>query len=334
MQATLVYNPMAGGASRVQPEELQRALTEAGFHPVYQETTTEADLDEVLDNARDLVVAVGGDGTVRAVAKRLIRRSLRGEGVPLAILPLGTANNIARTLDLSGTPLELAARLKAGEQRAFDVGKITAPWGEEFFLEAAGCGLYAEVLAAYDPEEGKSVSRALSTLGNTLSTYVPLDLQLVLDGQLLSGSFLLAEMLNTCATGPRLKLAPAASTEDGLLDLVLVSAEDRDHTLQYLRCLVTGELHTLPSVRTLQGRHLRVTWKGQAVHVDGEVRPVRGHEELPPVLTEEGTLDIEVLPGALTLLLPASEVCPPEARAEGQPTSSREEAAFPREVSA
>ena len=96
MQAQLIYNAKAGGlSSSPKKENLLNALQEAGFDPVYKETNEEEDLDRVLADAEGLVVAAGGDGTVRAVALRLL-----GRDVPLAIPPMGTANNIAKSLDV------------------------------------------------------------------------------------------------------------------------------------------------------------------------------------------------------------------------------------------
>ena len=302
MHVTLIYNTNAGGAGRTTADDLQAALYDAGYTPVYHVTSSEQDLETALEDASGLVVAAGGDGTVRAVATRLV-----GRGVPLAILPMGTANNVARSLGLSGPPVDLIERLRSPERWPFDVGRVTAPWGTEYFLEAAGCGMYADALAAYDPEEGKSVTRALTALTGTVRSYVPLDLKLRLDGHDLSGAFLLAEALNTTATGPRLQLAPDASTSDGLLDVVLVDGEERDSALQYLRCLVTADLQALPSVRTERGQRLEICWTGQAFHVDGEVRPPRGDEELPPVVHEEGWVEIEILPGAIELFVPQPE---------------------------
>lgn len=307
LRATLIYNAGAGSSHHTSPQELQAALREAGFDPVYRATAQEDDLDAVLADAAGVVVAAGGDGTVRAVAQRLVRqgRAGAGVGVTLAILPLGTANNIGHALGLTATPLDLARALGTARRRPFDVGRLSAPWGEEFFLEAAGCGLYADTLAAYDPRQGKSMSRALSALNATLGSYAPLELNIELDGQDLTGVYLLAEALNTDATGPRLQLAPRASTEDGQLDLVLVDADGQDHLLQYLRCLITREFDTLPSVRTVRGRRLTLPWRGQTFHVDGEVRPKRG-EELPPcAIDPQGSVVIEVLRGALTVLVPA-----------------------------
>ncbi|WP_045234369.1 diacylglycerol/lipid kinase family protein [Deinococcus pimensis] len=302
MQAHLIVNPNAGSTRGLDSDALTDALHLAGYDPVYRATADETELAEALDGAEGLVVVAGGDGTVRAAARHLV-----GRDVPLAVLPMGTANNIGRTLGLSGAPLDLVRGLAAPRVMPFDVGRVTGPWGEDVFLEAAGYGLYADALNAYDPDEGKSVPRALSALATTVGTYAPPDVKVTLDGVDLSGGYLLLEALNTQATGPRLRLAPHADPGDGLLDVVLVRAEGRDSLLAYLRGLLSDGVQDLPSVETHRGRVLTFGWCGQAVHVDGERRPAYPDGEPDRVVHEDGEVRVEVLPGALTLWLPGGE---------------------------
>jgi diacylglycerol kinase family enzyme len=309
LQATLIYNPNSGGTDRLTPTELSDALVMAGYQPVYRATTREEDLDNVLDGSHGLVVVTGGDGTVRAVATRLI-----GRNIPLAIAPSGTANNIARALGIEGSPLDVVAGLSLPVRRYFDVGRIMAPWGEDFFFEAAGYGLYASTLAAYRPEEGKSVLRSIEALSQTLGTFEASHCQVLLDGKDLSGAYLLMEVLNTPAFGPRLKVAPEADPSDGLLEVLRIRDEQRPGFLNSLTGLLREELEELPGVELNQGRSLEICWRGEPFHVDGEVRPPgakppgegeAGDRMIP--LQERGKeqkICVEVLPQALEIWLP------------------------------
>src|ERR1700750_219337 len=93
MRILLVHNPKAGG-EKYPAEKLMTMLKEAGHRAVYQSAKTKG-LNEALKKRRDLVVVAGGDGTVAKVARRLVK--LRSK-LPMSVLPLGTANNVARTL--------------------------------------------------------------------------------------------------------------------------------------------------------------------------------------------------------------------------------------------
>lgn len=316
MQATLIYNPNARSTTATPPEELQEALLKAGYQPVCRTTASEEELDEVLADIEGLVIAAGGDGSLRAVVTRLIGR----KNVCLSLLPLGTANNTARTLGITGTPLEIIAGLAEPRRQLLDIGYTRGPWGEDYFLEGAGWGLFADALADYDPEQGKSVARSLSTAIKTLTGYKVYDCQMALDGRDISGSYLMVEALNTTAIGPRLTLAPEANPGDGLMDVIRVHDHPEEGMLDYIAGLLAGEIDDLSSVETTRGQKLEVAWTGFSCHVDGEVRPrIEVPEEgLAPVETARPvfqsetptTLTIEVLPGALEFWLPRLPASP------------------------
>jgi diacylglycerol kinase (ATP) len=309
LKATLIYNPNSGGTSRVTPEELSDALSLAGYQPVYRSTSSEEDLDHALAGNHGLVVVAGGDGTVRGVATRLI-----GKDIPLAVVPSGTANNIARAVGIESNPLDVIAGLQQPVRRYFDVGRVQAPWGEDYFLEAAGFGLYASTLAAYRPEDGKSVLRSIEALSQTLGTFDAPHSRLVLDGEDLSGAYLLVEALNTPAFGPRIKVAPEANPSDGLLEVFRIRDDERPGLLRSLTGLLREELKELPGVEMNQGSRLEIGWTGFPFHVDGEVRPVvlTNQDDREPVsslnpLSPGGidlTICVEVLPKALEIWFP------------------------------
>ena len=258
MQAHLIYNPNSGGIEQFTETELLDSLRAAGFDAFYQPTSREDDLDAALENVEGLVVAAGGDGTLRAVATRLI-----GKGVPLAILPAGTANNIWRTFSVHASPKEIINGLKEPVSRYFDIGHVRAPWGNDYFLEAFGFGLYADILHFYEPEKGKSVIRSISALIQALSTPRPHRCRISLDGKDISGDYLLFEVLNTTAMGPRIKLAPEADPDDGLFEIVRIREDNRESLLTYISGLLVEELEELPGVEVSRGAW---PWPGSRRH--------------------------------------------------------------------
>src|SRR5437016_10396981 len=134
MRITLIHNPKAGDAKHGK-RQLMAALAKAGHHATYQ-STKEPGLKKALKKPTDLVLAAGGDGTTAKVASRLV-----DSGIPLSVLPLGTANNLARALGFIASPEEITTRLEGGKKRAFDVGFASGPWGERYFLkpQVGGC---------------------------------------------------------------------------------------------------------------------------------------------------------------------------------------------------
>lgn len=311
MQATLIINPNSGGADQVKPEELIEALRETGYEPVLKSTSSEEELDTALKGIQGLVVTAGGDGTFRAAATRLL-----GKKVALTHLPLGTANNVGHSLGIEGNPREIIAGLKDPVKGFFDVGIVTAPWGRDFFIEACGFGLYAEGLKTYDPNEGRSLLRSISSIIETINEFEAHSCQITLDGEDISGTYRMFEVMNTNRFGPWINLAPEADPGDGLLEVVRVRPADDESFFRYLRSYIAEELAELPNVEVNRGRCVELHWRGDfPIHVDAEVRPSvseRAKEQNPAegavdpeTHSEANLVRIEVMPHALEIWRPA-----------------------------
>lgn len=293
MEASLIYNPNSGGAKKVEAIKFMEALYEVGFNPVHRYTASEDDLDKVLDKADGLIVAVGGDGTARAVATRLLHRDN-----PLAFIPLGTANNIGRTLGIEGDPLELVKGLSRKTVCRYDVGKVSGPWGDKFFLEAMGFGLFADILEDYDPEKGKSVTRAAETVRDILLDYDAREWDVSIDEHDISGKFVALEVLNTKATGPRLHLAPDADPTDGKFDVICILEPEDVTLIDYATSLLAGKFDELPNVKKLSGTRISLSWRGDPLHVDDEVHGRKNAKD------SETRIEVSLLAQALEVWLP------------------------------
>lgn len=232
-----------------------------------------------------------------------------GKKVALALIPLGTANNIANTFGIKGSPQEIVRSLDHPRKRHFDIGHFVAPWGESYFLEGAGFGFFADILALYDPEQGKSIFRGISTLTKTLNNYGSYSSKVLLDGEDITSDYLMVEVLNTKAVGPRLSLAPDADPNDGFLEIVCVHNDERTPFVSYVTGLLTQGFDKVPNVRRYSGRKLEVEWTGFPIHVDADVHPRKEtngdlNGQLEAMAAERPILTIEVLPHALELWLP------------------------------
>jgi diacylglycerol kinase family enzyme len=309
MKATLIINPNSGGGGKVQPEELIEALRESGYEPELKETSSEEELDTALNNIQGLVVSAGGDGTFRAVAIRSLEKN-----VFLTHLPLGTANNVGHSLGIEGSALEIIAGLKNPTRRHIDVGIVKAPWGRDFFIEACGFGLYAESLALYDPNGGRSLLRSISSIIQTINEFEAHSCQITLDGEDISGTYRMFEVMNTNRFGPWIKLAPDADPGDGLLDVVRIRPDEDESLFRYVRSLLAEDMKELPNVQINRGRSLEIRWQGNfPIHVDAEVRPwLNGSskDQSPAIrainrASDGNVIRIEVMPQALEIWQPS-----------------------------
>jgi diacylglycerol kinase family enzyme len=310
MQATIIYNRNARSIDNISLDDLKEALQKVGYQPVYKATSSKEDLDAALADIEGLVVAAGGDGTIRAVATRLISQ----RNVALTFLPLGTANNISKRMEVFDEPLKLIAGLENPRKCRLDIGYVRSPWGEDYFLEGAGYGVFADLLANYDPKKGKSILRSLEALIETLPGYKPYRTHLKIDDKVIAGDFILVEILNTDAIGPRLKFAPDADPTDGVFEIVCVRESEQEGFLTYAKSLLAEELTDLPSVEVIKGKNIEIAWQGFPFHVAGEVRPEKSKR---PADQDPATgarpdlqgasyenINVEILPHALEVWVP------------------------------
>ncbi|MDQ3249730.1 MAG: diacylglycerol kinase family lipid kinase [Chloroflexota bacterium] len=298
MQATLIYNQGAGSANQMTAADLQTALQAVGFSPVYRATAAEDDLDNVLEDTEGLIIVAGGDGTIRAVATRLLDGSR-----PLAILPLGTANNIATNLGMIGTLPDMIGGLQNPSKCGLDVGRIRGPWGEDYFLEGAGFGFFANAMANFEPEKGKSVLRAVTSFVKTYVEYPTYQTRLLLDGQDFSGTYTMVEVFNTNSIGPRLKFTPAADPCDGWFDIVRVRSNEGVAFIRYVTNLMAEQLGELPNVDVTRTQHVELAWAGFPLHFDDIVRQATPDEQTELALNP-AIVTIDILPQAIELWLP------------------------------
>jgi len=306
MRITLIHNPKAGDAKHGK-RQLMAALAKAGHHATYQ-STKEPGLKKALKKPTDLVLAAGGDGTTAKVASRLV-----DSGIPLSVLPLGTANNLARALGFVASPEEIITRLEDGRKRAFDVGFAYGPWGERYFFEAAGGGLLADYVRAAKKEEKKNktikklskeqeMARHSALLCRMLHDYPARKWKIELDGKDISGRYILWEAMNIHSVGPALYLAPRAGTRDGRFDFACARPADSALLAKHFEARVDGKRSNSP-LPARKFRKLRVVWKGPALHLDDKLWPKKKQSG-----TSSNEIEITVKPSALIILQPAPAV--------------------------
>jgi diacylglycerol kinase (ATP) len=271
MRVTLMHNPRAGHGGP-SDDELVKLLKKADYKVDYQ-STRKKKWKKALAEPGDLVVVAGGDGTVGKVVKELA-----GREVPVAILPMGTANNIARSLGIEGTPDEVIAGWRSGESRVLDVGTVRGPWGGTRFVEAVGFGLFTHSMALVEAREERDepgsreeeLQHDLKFLVKTLAATRSRHWGVTLDGQDLSEAYFLLEVQNIPYIGPNVCLAPDADPGDGRLDVVLLGEGERHGFAGYMQRRIQGETGAL-HYPVLRGEEVRIRWDGSPVRIDDEI---------------------------------------------------------------
>jgi diacylglycerol kinase family enzyme len=300
MHITLVHNPAAGDA-RHSARQLQRLIRQQG-HEVTYLAIKQRGLERALADPGEVVVVAGGDGAVGQVAK-----AIAGREVPIAILPVGTANNIARTLGITGAPEEIIEGLERAGRRAFDLGVVRGPELESRFLEAVGMGLFTEAMcmikSGEDPDDAEEkFVRDCRFLRLLSQDFPPARYTIAADGDDLSGEYILCEALNIRSIGPGLCLAPEADPADGLLDLVLVGEAERDRLGGYIAARCDGDESCVLELAVRRAREIRISEATGGVRVDDGIERAAGISAAR--LFNRGELVIEAERGALEFLVP------------------------------
>lgn len=267
MRVSLFHNQKAGDSTSL---SWIRELIETSGHELVRVFDREAAFGELVDQHTELLVAAGGDGTVAAAA-----RLLAGRTIPMAILPLGTANNIAKTVNGDATSEHLVSCWDTAERRRIDLGMARGHWGERRFVEAVGVGLVPASIVStrFEPLEGddvlSNISSAILRYLEVLSRFEPRRWSLRVDGEDMSGDFIAVEVLNIRSVGPNLVLCDEADPYDGDFCIVTVGEGERDEMRRYLRERINGQESrvVLPARRA---RHVELHGRGDT-HIDDEV---------------------------------------------------------------
>jgi diacylglycerol kinase family enzyme len=255
MDVVLLHNPKAGEGAWTR-KELVRLVRHAGFRVDYVPLKEAIAHPEIMGGG-DFVAVAGGDGAVRKTALALLGRQR-----PIALLPLGTANNIARSLGVRG-PLEKIVRRWRKKSRAvhFDIGVAAGPWGHRHFIEGIGLGLISRAIAVLEDIDDLAVHewkkpkhklhRDVCVAAVLAHEMRGLPVKLTADGHDRADDFLLLEILNIRSAGPAIELAPEARPSDGVFDVVTVTEKQRGRLLHTLKARIADASY----IRNLTTRH-------------------------------------------------------------------------------
>jgi diacylglycerol kinase (ATP) len=300
MRVLLIHNPKAGDRKH-RKKQLMASLTRCGHQAFYQSSKMRG-WKKAFKKPVDLVIAAGGDGTVHKTAWQLL-----DTGIPLAILPLGTANNLARSLGFTASVDAILQSLHCGKRQPFDIGVVRNRRERGWFFEAAGGGLFADYFPAAEANEKKDASpqeelNAHLLLLRQLSVdYQTRHWTMSIDGKDISDRYVLWGAMNIRSAGPGLHLAPKAKTDDGRLDFVAVREHERKDFIKHVDTHLAGLKEGVP-FDALKFRELKIKSAPGTMHLDGKPWPGK-----KPKTRNRGPIQITVTPAALMIWRPAAQ---------------------------
>jgi diacylglycerol kinase (ATP) len=290
VDVAVLVSPSAGrGRARRSAADVLGALRAGGLRPSVLAAATREDAERAAAAAvaggAGAVVAVGGDGTVHAALQ-----AVAGTGIPLAVVPAGTGNDLALALGVPRDPVEAARAaagdLTAGVRQAVDAGRTGGRW----WATVLCCGFDSAVTERAGrlrwPRGPRRYDVAVLA---ELARLRPREVTLVLDGVPRTVPVTLVAVGNTCWYGAGMRICPGADPADGSFDVTVVGPLSRRALVRARPMLTDGSHVGHPAVSVHRAARVELSCEGLATYADGE--PVAS---LPAVA--------ECVPGALTVV--------------------------------
>lgn len=270
-KARVIYNPTAGREvfKKHLPMVLEK-LEIKGYEASAHATTGEGDAGEAANKAVhnnfDLVVAVGGDGTINEILNGIAGEEVRPK---LGIIPAGTTNDFARAL---GIPLKVEKAIDIivnDTSMLLDIGKVN----DQYFMNIAGGGDLTEL--SYDvPSKLKAMLGQLAYYmkGIEMLPFIkPVQTKIEFDGEVMDENIMLFLVGNTNSVGGFEKLAPDAKVNDGYFDLIILKKTNLAEFIRIATLALRGAHLEDKNVIYRQAKHIQVTPKDKMqLNIDGE----------------------------------------------------------------
>ena len=213
----------------------------------------------------DAVIAVGGDGTVNEVVNGLV-----GTNTLFGVIPVGTGNDFARSINLSLNLKQACEQILAGKTKFIDLGKVC----NRYFINLVGVGFDGAV-AYQTNQHNKYISGKwmyLLSVLKTLMNYKPVEMKITLDSDIVQCSPMLVAVGIGPSYGGGIKIVPDAVQNDGYFDICFIRSLNKASALYYLKKALNGKHSNLNKVTICRSNYVKLeSKKPLPYHVEGEV---------------------------------------------------------------
>jgi YegS/Rv2252/BmrU family lipid kinase len=290
LKARFIFNP-ASGSNRRNPHLRDRSMefiARQGWDARVVVTERPRHATELAQRAVDegceLVVAIGGDGTMNEVGTALV-----GTPVIFGLIPCGSGNGLGRHLGIPGPGRGAFRTLAEGRPLEIDTGVINR---DPFFC-AAGVGFEALIASRFSALTNRGFSGYVRTSAQAWRTYRPEVYRIHHQDKTVEVEAFTVAFANSAQYGNNAYIAPGASVQDGLIDLTAIPRVNLLTALPLLWRLFHGSLDRVPSVTRMRGGPFVIERaKPGWVHTDGEPR------------AEASRLEVAVRPRSLRIMVP------------------------------
>lgn len=262
-----IINPISGGKNKLKiPALIDAHLDRAKFNPNFAFTEYVGHAAEIAEEAAnknfDVIVAVGGDGTINEIAAKVMQQNKI-----LGVLPFGSGNGLARFLKI---PMNTVKAIKVINNCKVSVID-TATFNEKCFFNMAGMGFDAHISSVFAGNKSRGLSGYVKLGLREMFSYKSQTYQITVDGKEYSRKAFVISVANSSQYGNNAHISPKASVTDGLLDLCIV----KEFPLYKLPVLAYEMLRLKTDnsnlVEIIKGKNIHISRiKEDAIHIDGE----------------------------------------------------------------
>lgn len=284
-----IINPIAGGKEKQKiPAIIDSYLDRSKFNPNFSFTSYIGHAAEIAEEAAnknfDIIVAVGGDGTINEIASKII-----GQQKTLGIIPFGSGNGLARALHIPMRAKKAIEVINELNTTTIDVATLN----QKYFFNMAGIGFDAHISAAFVGNKTRGLKGYLQMIIKEIKSYPSATYEIKIDGVSYKREAFVLSVANSSQYGNDVHISPKSTLTDGLLEVCIVKplAWYKLPILAYE--MFRSKTHRSKWVEIISGKRIHITReKENPIHIDGE-----------PFFMGKN-IEIEVFPKALNVITP------------------------------
>ena len=282
-----VINSISGGKKKLSlPAVIEANLDKNKFSATFSFTNVAGHATRIAQDAIskdiDIIVAVGGDGTINEIAQELL-----GTDKILGIIPLGSGNGLARALHIPMNTKKAIAVINKLDTKLIDAAKLN----QKYFLNMAGIGFDAHVSAVFAGSKSRGLKGYLKMGLKEVLSYRPKKYELKIDGKIYEREAFVISIANSTQYGNNFHISPNSSLTDGFLEICIVKPLPLYKLLILALQMLCSTTHRSKMVEIISGQHIQIKRETAAVvHLDGE--PVEMNN----------FIEIDVIPLALKVI--------------------------------
>ncbi len=282
-----IINPISGGKTKLDlPALIAQHIDKEKYNATCTFTghvghATELASAEAIKDF-DIVVAVGGDGTINEVASQLVHSDKI-----LAVIPFGSGNGLARFLNIPLKPKKAIELINSGKFQTIDTAELN---GRRFF-NVAGMGFDAHLSAVFAGNDKRGLTSYVELGFKEVANYKAQHYRIEIDGKKYDKKAFAISIANSAQYGNNVYISPKSSATDGYLDVCII------HPIALVKLpllayqMITAKTHKSSLVKIIRGKHIKIEREcAGAVHLDGEP------------ITLDKALEINIIPSSLKII--------------------------------